>query len=130
MKTVLIIPIKTDNPWVGQPPLLRKKLKTSVAELCTGARYVTVISIAKNPTTWQIRMAPSIAGRKLLTTVLVKTAPIMQAYIISRACQLFGSYVSLFRMIKDWTIEPARRNADVAAPCQPHTVNQPMFSQK
>jgi hypothetical protein len=81
--------------------------------------------MAKNPMTCMMRIAPSIAGRKLLTAVLNSSASIMQAYMMSNAFQSLGLYEVLLRWVRDCIIDPARMKEDVRAPCQPHTVSQP-----
>lgn len=83
-------PMNHDAPLLLYPDRFVKSVNTKEAELI-GARCTTGIKMAKNPTTWRMRMRPSRLGRNLTSTVLVSKVMKRTAYKMRVACHLLGT---------------------------------------
>ena len=124
-KTLPMIPTQNDKPRLPQPPPFIKVVKT-LEEEPWELIYTRGIMIAKNPSTWMIKIRPSSMGRRLLITVFMKTATKTTAQSNSVPCQRLGSYCGLLSTIIPCMRVPLRNPPEATKACQPVAVSHPV----
>lgn len=83
-------PTNHDTPLLLYPDRFVKSVNTKETGLI-GARWTSGIRMAKNPTTWSIRMRPSRLGRSLIRKVFATKVMRRTAYRMRVACHRLGS---------------------------------------
>ena len=118
-------PTKVAVPALFHPPALLNSRNTECAE-ARGAITHSGIMMANRPTTWMIKIKPSIMGSLLARKVLKRMEKVVIAMTRRVPCQRSNTYVAEFRTIRPCMMVPAKKAIDTIAHCHPVAQSHPI----